>query len=128
MERKRVLKGNVVTLVTIPKYLPVISWPQIGEYDNPYILALTPCEKVNEKYFNLLTGAEVKKEDNMLEWLNLPGTVFRYGNPKNYAEKCLLTSRRYFEDRKQILFSITPNEITPYMLERKVFSRLKEVS
>ena len=127
MERKRVLKGEVVTLVTIPQFLPVIMWPQIGEYDSPYILSLTPCEKVGNKYYNLRTGAEVKREENMLEWLNLSGTVFRYGNKKNYKEECLLTSRR-FENNKLVLFSIAPTEITPYMLERKVFSRRKEAS
>ena len=127
MQRKRNLKGDVVTLVTIPQFLPVISRPQIGEYNNPYILALTPCEKVGDKYYNLRTGAEVTKQENMLEWLNLSGTVFRYGNTKNYAEECLLTSRR-FENGKLILFSITPEEITPYMLERKVFSKTENVS
>lgn len=127
MERKRILKGKVVTLVTYPKYLSDILRPQIGEYDSPYVLALTPCEKVGDKFFDLRTGAEVKKEENMLEWINLSGTVFRYGNPKHYAEECLLTSRR-FENGKLILFSITPEEITPYMLERKVFSKLKNVS
>ena len=127
MERKRILKGEVVTLVRIPKFLPDIMQPQIGEYESPYILSLTPCEKVDNKYFNLRSGAEVKKEENMLEWSNLSGTVFRYGNPKNYAEECLLTSRR-FENNKLILFSIAPAEITPMMIQRKVFSKVKDVS
>ena len=127
MERKKVLRGEVVTLVTIPKYLPDTMIPHIGEYGNPYIVSLTPCEKVDNKYFNLRSGAEVKKEENMLEWLNLSGTVFRYGNPKNYAEECLLTSRR-FENNKLILFSIAPAEITPMMIQRKVFEKMKNVS
>lgn len=127
MERKRILKGKLVTLVTYPKFLSDILRPQIGEYDSPYVLALTPCEKVGDKFFDLRTGAEVTKQENMLEWLNLSGTVFRYGNPKHYTEECLLASRR-FENGKLILFSITPEEITPYMLERKVFSKLKNVS
>ena len=114
-------------MVRIPKFLPDIMQPQIGEYESPYILSLTPCEKVDNKYFNLRSGAEVKKEENMLEWSNLSGTVFRYGNPKNYAEECLLTSRR-FENNKLILFSIAPAEITPMMIQRKVFSKVKDVS
>lgn len=120
------LKGEVVTLVTYPKYLSNILRPQIGEYNSPYVLSLTPCEKVGDKFFDLRTGAEVTKQENMLEWINLSGTVFRYGNPKNYDEECLLTSRG-FENGKLILFRVSPDEITPYMLERKVFSKLKNV-
>ena len=127
MERKRVLLGEVVTLVTIPRFISDIMRPRLGEYDNPYILSLTPCEKVGDKYYNLLTRVEVKKEDNMLEWLNLSGTVFRYRNKKSYPEECLLTSRR-FENGKLILFSIAPTEITSMMIQRKVFSKMKNVS
>lgn len=124
MERKRVLEGSVVTLVTIPRFLPVIMWPQIGEYANKNIRKLQPCEVRNGKYYDLRTGKTVEKSENMLEWRNLSGTVFRYGNKKNYAEECLLISRR-FENGRLILFSIKSGEITPMMMPRKVFEKTK---
>lgn len=115
MERKRVLSGKVVTLVTIPRMLPHLMRPSIGEYDHPFILKTTPCEVVDGKYYDLRTGSKVKKTENMYEWTNLSGTVFRYKNKRNFPDECLLTSR-CFENGKLLLFSITPNEITPSMV------------
>ena len=116
------LQGNVVTLVTIPKFLPVLMQPQIGDYKNPYILKLEPCEVRNGKYYNLRTDREVKKAPEVLVWTNLSGTVFRYGNPHNYAEENLLVSRR-FENGKLLLLSIDSDEITPTMISRKIFEK-----
>ncbi len=122
MNKKRVLDGEVVTLVTIPHMLPVIMRPGIGEYDHPYVIKTTPCEVVKGKYKDLRTGAKVEKKDNMLEWKNLSGTVFRYKNKRNFPEECLLTSRS-FENGKLLLFSINPNEITPCMVAHTMRDR-----
>lgn len=126
MKQMRVLEGQVVTLVTIPKYLPTLSLPSIGEYQNPYVLETTPCEKINGHYFNLKTGREVKRTENMLEWLNLSGTVFHYKNSHNFSDEHLLLSRRLFENRKLVLFSVEKDEITPMMILRHVRKRQKD--
>ena len=114
MEKKKILNGEVVTLVTIPKFMPVIMRPGIGEYDYPHILKLQPCIKAKEKYFDLVTGNPVVRKDNMLEWKNLSGTVFCYPNEEN-----LLISKSF--DRKLLLLSVSPDEITPTMIKRQVF-------
>lgn len=120
MKKKKIIHGEVVTLVTIPKFMPVIMWPGIGEYDNPYILRVQPCIKAKEKYFDLATGNPVVRKENMKEWKNLTGTVFCY--PDN---ECLLISRMY-EGNKLMLFSISPDEITPTMIKREVFNRVRD--
>lgn len=97
MKQVKVME-KCVTLVTIPAHLPVIMWPQIGDYDSPYVLKTLPCEKKDGKYFNLRTGQEVKKADSMLEWTNLSGSYFRY--PDGYE---LLLSKR-FKDNKLLVF------------------------
>ncbi|MBQ8481079.1 MAG: hypothetical protein IJ532_00920 [Alphaproteobacteria bacterium] len=122
MKQMKVLRGNIVTLVTIPKYLPVIMRPSIGEYDNPYVMKTTPCECVDGEYYDLHTGAKVVKKDNMLEWKNLSGTVFRYKNKHNFPEECLLISKRY-EDGKLLLLSVEQSEITTCMIPRVVRDR-----
>ena len=71
MKKKKVIHGEVVTLVTIPKFMPVIMWPGIGEYDYPHILKVQPCIKAKEKYFDLVSGTPVVRKDNMMEWKNL---------------------------------------------------------
>lgn len=119
---KKILSGNVVTLVTIPKYLPVIVRPGIGDYNNPYIRKITPCEVINGEYRDIRTGAKVEKADNMLEWINLSGTVFCYKDQHNSPKECLLISRRY-ADGKLLLLSIAPWQITPCMIPRKVRDR-----
>ena len=122
MEKKRILGGEVVTLVTIPRMLPHLMWPGIGEYNHPYILKTTPCEVVDGKYYDLRTGNKVKKTENMLEWKNLSGTVFCYKNKHNFPTERLLTSRGY-ENNKLILFSVEKSEVTPYMITRDVIER-----
>lgn len=126
MEQKRVLEGQVVTLVTIPKHLSTLSLPSIGDYQNPYILETTPCEKVSGHYFNLKNGREVKKSEDMLEWKNLSGTVFRYKSKHGFCDEHLLISRRLFENRKLVLLSVEENEITPMMVLRTVRRHRKD--
>ena len=99
--------SSVVTLVRIPSFLPVIQWPQIGDYDNPFILQTIPCEKKQDKYFNLRDGKEIIKKQGMLEWLNLTGTVFSYPDGKK-----ILLSRRY-ADKQLLLFDIANHEFRP---------------
>jgi hypothetical protein len=122
MERKRVLQGEVVTLVAFPQFLPVLMWPQIGDYDNPYITKLVPCEVRDGTYYNLRTNLEVKKSPSMLEWKNLSGSVFRYRNSRNRIEENLLISRR-FENGKLVVFDLLDNEITTTMVPRKIFEK-----
>ena len=122
MEKKRILSGEVVTLVTIPRTLPHLMWPGLGEYNNPHILKTTPCELVDGKYYDLRTGNKVKKTENMLEWRNLSGTVFCYKNKHNFPTERLLTARR-FENNKLILFSVEKNEVTSCMVTRNVIDR-----
>lgn len=101
MKQVKVME-NCVTLVTIPEFLPVLQRPQIGDYDNLFILQTLPCEKRNGKYYDLRSSTEVKKKSNMLEWKNLSGTFFRY--PDGYE---LLLSRRY-ADNKLLVFEPDP--------------------
>ena len=114
MKKKKVIHGEVVTLVTIPKFMPVIMWPGIGEYDYPHILKVQPCIKAKEKYFDLVSGTPVVRKDNMMEWKNLTGTVFCYPD-----DECLLISKSF--DGKLLLLSVSPDEITPTMIKRKVY-------
>lgn len=116
----KVLRGNVVTLVTIPRFLPVIMRPGLGDYNHPYILKTTPCEVVKGVYFDLKTGEPVKKAENMLVWHNLSGTAFSFGKDDN-----LLVSRRY-RDGKLLLFSVESSEITPAMVLHKMRDRFRE--
>ena len=127
MEKKRTLEAGtqIVTLVTIPRFLPVIMRPGIGEYDSPYVIETMPCEKKNDRYFNLKSGQEVNKSSNMLEWLNLPGTVFRYKDDRGFCCENLLISRRYDNGRLLVL-SVASSEVTNMMMLRTVRKRLKE--
>ena len=116
MEQIREL-SQVVTLVTIPRYLPVIMWPQIGNYDNPHIIKLTPCEKRGKKYYDLRSGKPVVKTDTMLEWNNLSGSYFRYPDGRE-----LLLSRRIAD--KQLLLMEVKDEFNPStMVLRKIVDR-----
>lgn len=119
------LSGEVVTLVAIPRFLPVIVWPSLGEYDHPKILETIPCEKRGDRYFNLKSGQEVVKTDDMLEWKNLSGSVFRYKSDHGYSDEYLLISRR-FENGKLVLLSLGANEITNSMMLRTVKKRKKD--
>lgn len=120
MKQMKTLRGNVVTLVTVPKFLPVLMRPGLGDYNHPYILKTIPCEVVKGEYFDLKTGEPVKKAENMLEWRNLSGTAFSFGKDDN-----LLVSRRY-QDGKLLLFSLEASEITPVMVMHKMRNRFKE--
>ena len=120
MKQMKTLRGSVVTLVTIPKFLPIMMRPGWGEYDHPYVLKTTPCELVKGKYFDLKTGEQIQKAENMIEWRNLSGTAFSFGKDDN-----LLISRRYSDD-KLVLFSLKSNEISPVMILRKMRDRLEE--
>ena len=116
MEQIREL-SQVVTLVTIPRYLPVIMWPQYGDYKNPYVRKTIPCEKRNGKYFDLRSGQPVVKTDTMLEWNNLSGSYFRY--PDGHE---LLVSRRIAD--KQLLLMAVHSEFNPTtMFLRQVVDR-----
>lgn len=115
MEKIKVLRGTVVTLIQIPEYTPVLQRPKIAEYDNPYIQGMIPCEKRDGKYFDLRTGVEVMKNSNTLEWTNLTGTLFSYRDGQN-----VLLSRR-FADNKIMLFSVKEQEINKQsMIVRRV--------
>lgn len=116
MEKVREINGNVVVLVTIPKFMPMLQQPRLGEYSSRYIVKTTPCENINGKYFDLRTGEEVRKAANMLEWPVLSGVVFSY--PKDN----LLISRRY-KDGKLLLLRLETREITPCMVINKVMRR-----
>lgn len=113
--------ASVVTLVRIPEFLPVLQWPQIGDYHNQYILQTTPCEKRNGKYYNLRDGKEFKKMGNMLEWTNLSGTFFRY--PDGYE---LLLSKK-FEDGKLLVLEPDRQDTRRFhpqsMILRKIIHR-----
>ena len=109
-------------MVTIPKFLPVIMRPGIGDYDNPYVLRTTPCEVVDGRYRDLRTGAVVEKKNNMLEWRNLSGTVFRFEHRRGFSNENLLISRR-FEDGRLLLLSLEDREITPMMVVRTMRTR-----
>ncbi len=117
-----VITGTVVTLATIPEYLPVLSRPQIGEYSNPWVLKIQPCIKQkNGKYVDLRTGCEVKKSQSTLEWLNLSGTVFRYPDGHNVLISKMLDGSNNF-----IVKEIVENDINNMMMPRKIFDRTKE--
>ena len=98
----KIITGQVVTLVTYPEFLSVLEIPHFGEYDNPRILKLTPCAKDgNGKYTDLRSGKEVKKKPNMLEWLNLSGTVFTYPDGVNLLVSSNMMPRRVVDRRKK---------------------------
>ena len=110
-------------MVTIPQFLPIMSRPQIGDYDNPYIIRTTPCEKKKGKCYDLRTGEEIKKTEDMLEWKNLTGTFFRY--PDGYE---LLLSRRY-SDNKILVFEPNGRSFNPEsMTLRSVIHREEKQS
>lgn len=98
---------SAVTLVTLPQFLPVLMWPHVGDYDNPYILRTIPCEKKNGHYFDLRSGEEVQKIKGMREWNNLSGSLFCY--PDGYQ---LLLSRRY-RDNKIMVFEPEEKQLSP---------------
>ena len=106
---------KIVTLVKIPSQLSVLSYPKIGDYENPFILSTTPCEEKNGKYFDLLTEKEITKDENTLVWINLSGTVFQYPNGQR-----ILITRRY-RDNQLIAKEIAPwQELHPTMMLRQV--------
>lgn len=98
---------KAVTLVTVPSLLSFLSRPQHGDYDNPYILRTRPCAKKDGKFYDLRTGEQVIKTDEMLEWNNLTGSLFRY--PDGYE---LLLSRQYTKE-KAILVLEPENDYNP---------------
>ncbi len=114
------ITGDVVTLVTIPEFLPTLQVPHIGEYDSPFIMKLTPCEKRNGQYYDLRKGVEVKKSENMLEWLNLSGTVF------SYEDGLLLLITKRFVNGHFMGIPISKNEVRSNMMPRKIFDRTKK--
>ncbi len=120
---KKFITGSVVTLVTIPEFLPVLNTPQIGEYTSPWILKLQPCIKKDGKYVDLRSGCEVKKAKATLEWLNLSGTVFRYTDGHN-----VLISKMLDGSNALIAKEIVENDINNMMMPRKIFDRSKEKS
>lgn len=117
---KKIITGEIVTLVTLPDYLDVLHIPQIGDYSSHRIVKLTPCEKKNDKLFDLRTGAEVKKKKNSREWVNLSGTVFKYADGLNV----LVT--RNFATGKLMCVDIAKNDIRSTMIPRTIFDRSKK--
>ena len=121
MEQIRDL-SQVVTLVTIPRYLPFLMQPQYGEYENRFIRKTTPCEKRNGLYYELRSGQPVQKTDDMLEWNNLSGSYFRYPDGLE-----LLVSRRIAD--KQLMLMAVEDEFNPSdMVLRKVIERKEKIS
>lgn len=120
---KKIITGKAVTLVTLPEYLDVLQTPQIGDYSNPRIVKLTPCEKKNDKLFDLRTGRQVEKPKRYLEWVNLSGTVFKYPDGRNI----LLT--KVFATNTLMCVDVASSEIRETtMIPRRVFERIKETS
>ena len=117
---KKIITGEIVTLVTLPDYVDVLHIPQIGEYGSHRIVKLTPCEKKNGKLFDLRSGAEVKKKKNSREWVNLSGTVFKYADGLNVlVTKNLATG-------KLMCVDIASNDIRNTMIPRTIFDRSKK--
>lgn len=119
--KNKIITGKIVTIVTYPEYLSVLEVPHFGEYDNPRITKLTPCIKNNGKYCDLRTGREVKRSKNTQEWLNLSGTVFRYADGHN-----VLISKKLDGSETFIAKEIVENDISRYMIPRRVFAREKK--
>ena len=112
---KKMITGEIVTLVTLPDYVDVLHIPHVGEYGSPRIVKLTPCEKKAGKLYDLRTGVIVKKKKNAQEWVNLSGTVFRYADGLNVlVTKNLATG-------KLMCVDIASNDIRNTMIPRTIF-------
>ncbi len=120
---KKMITGQVVTLVTLPEYLDVLQTPQIGDYCNPRIVKLTPCEKKDDKLFDIRTGKQVEKPKKYLEWVNLTGTVFKYPDGRNI----LLT--KVFETNTLMCVDVAGSDIKGItMIPRRIFEKEKKSS
>ena len=91
-----------VVLVEIPDNLGISKYPKVLDYDNEYIVGITPAREVGGEFFDLRSGASVEKKDNHLVWPSLTGTVFAYPDGKH-----VLLSRR-FADGKLVTCEINP--------------------
>lgn len=91
-----------VALVEIPDNLGISKYPKVLDYDNEYIVGITPAKEVNGEFFDLRSGEPVEKKDNHLVWPSLTGTVFAYPDGKH-----ILLSRR-IADGKLITKDINP--------------------
>lgn len=78
-----------VVLVEIPDNLGISKYPKVLDYDNEYIVGITPVKEIEGEYFDLRSGEPIKKESNHLVWPSLTGTVFTYPDGKQ-----ILLSRR----------------------------------
>jgi len=121
MKEIKELRGKAVMLVKMPSNLSLLNYPRLGEYDNKYIINTRPCEKKGNRFFDLRTGDEIRKTENMLEWPVLTGNVFRYENGQN-----LLLSRR-FADNRVLCLDIDPEEINEVtMIVRPLINRVRK--
>ena len=66
-----------VVLVELKKDTRWPRVPNIGEYKNKFITAVTPCSCEKGVYTSWETGEKVEKTPDTLEWGLLVGTMFR---------------------------------------------------
>lgn len=107
--------AKFVNLVEVAPHTSMALTPKILEYDNPNIIGFTPCEKKGNKFYDLRTGEQVKKIDDMQEWPILTGAAFHYPDGKIF-----LVTRR-FADQNLIFMEISSGQFNPVtMMKRNI--------
>lgn len=97
-------KKKYVVFIQIPQNLDILKHPHIGNYQSPHILSVVPAVEKQGHFFELRTGKEIQKNEEMLVWPVLTGTVFVYPDGE------MLLVSRHFADGELITLHINKKQ------------------